>query len=171
MKYLYFLLLFHFLISCKNQPEKVMDDSQKFIDSFDRARKVDSMVNQSLANVYWDTVGISNAPVKIISARLTKKEYSTFKDVYLSYKNISNKKIEAIRFRWYGETAFGEPADLGNLTQEGFGGGFDDSGLAPGKMSNGEWSVLSRNAKKIVKAWPTEVIFQDGTKWKSTSKY
>ena len=44
-------------------------------------------------------------------------------------------------------------------------GGFDDAGLRPGKSKTGEWSILSRNAKKIVLVWPYEVVFEDGTKW------
>lgn len=29
---------------------------------------------------------------------------------------------------------------------------------------------LSRNGKKVVMAWPTELMFEHGTKWKSTYK-
>lgn len=49
----------------------------------------------------------------------------------------------------------------------GVGGGYDDDGLRPGKVKSGTWSVMSRNGKKILNAWPYEVVFSDGTKWKA----
>lgn len=136
-------------------------------ESLEVRRKVDSIVQTSMKNAFFDTVGLSNAPVKVLSAKLIKKEYSNFKSMSLSYKNVSGKTIAAIRFKWYGENAFGEPADMGSSMQEGFGGGFTDETLRPGKTGSGVWSILSRDGKKVVLAWPYEVAFEDGTKWKS----
>jgi len=61
--------------------------------------------------------------------------------------------------------AFGEPADMGYGIVEGFGGGFSDDALGAGKARTGTWEILSSRAKKIILAWPTEVIFSDGIKW------
>ena len=158
------------LFSCKSKQQQAADDTKKFIDSLEIERKVDSMTKASMANIYWDTVGVYNAPIKVLSAKLVRREYSNYKDMALVYKNVSNKRISAVRFSWYGENAFGEPADMGGLTQEGFGGGFDDSGLGAGKTGSGEWSILSKNGKKVIMAWPREVVFEDGTKWKSEFK-
>ena len=112
----------------------------------------------------YDTGGLYLAPVKVLSAKFTSKEYSNYKDVSLSYKNISTKKITAIRFKWYGENAFHEPADMGTL-QNGWGGGFSDDALRAGAKENGTWSILSKYGKKILIAYPYEVAFEDGTKW------
>jgi hypothetical protein len=56
------------------------------------------------------------------------------------------------------------PADMSGF-REGWGGGFTDDALRPGKTDYGEWSVLSRDGKKILIAYPYEVVFKDGTKW------
>ncbi|HET9430456.1 MAG TPA: hypothetical protein VFO70_04730, partial [Chitinophagaceae bacterium] len=94
----------------------------------------------------YDTAGLYLAPVKVLSAKFVTKEYSNYKDISLSYKNVSGKKIEAIRFRWYGENSFNEPADMGGIL-EGWGGGFDDDGLKPGAKGYGTWGILSKDGK------------------------
>lgn len=120
--------------------------------------------NQEIA--FSDTPKTQDVPVKIISARPVKQEYSSYKDVSLTYKNVSGKNIEAIKFSWYGMNAFGEPADMG--IEDGLGRGFTDSKLRVGKTTTSEWSVLSKDLKKITKAWAYEVVFEDGTKWTSS---
>ena len=112
----------------------------------------------------YDTAGLYLAPVKVISAKFVEKEYSNYKDVSLSYKNVSGKKITAIRFKWYGVNSFDEPADMGGL-KEGWGGGFDDDGIRVGGTGYGTWNILSRDGNKILIAYPYEVAFADGTKW------
>jgi len=127
----------------------------------------DSVMNGITNEVnFKDTITQSEAPVKILSARPVQKEYSNYKDIRLSYKNVSNKTITAIRFKWHGLNAFNEPADMG-IMSDGFGGGFSDDRLRPGKTDYGVWSILSRDLKKVTKAWVTEVVFEDGTKWES----
>jgi hypothetical protein len=118
-----------------------------------------------MKDILLDTAGNSRAPVKVMISRLVRKEYSNYKDISLTYKNVSGKKITAIRFKWYGEDAFGNPADMGGSFAEGFGGGFDDEGLGIGRSKTGEWGILSNRGKKIIAAWPTEVVFADGSKW------
>jgi hypothetical protein len=101
----------------------------------------------------------TDCPVKILSSRPVEKEYSSFRDIHLSWKNTSKKTIVGIKFQWEGINAFGEPADVGS------GRGFSDDKLRPGKSDYGEWSILSRDLKKVTKAWVYEVAFDDGTKW------
>ena len=113
-----------------------------------------------------DTTGLYLAPVKILSAKMVSEDYSTYRNVFLSWKNVSGKKITGIKFNWYGENAFGDPADMGSSLVAGFGGGFSDDAMRPGSTDNGTWSILSTDGKKIVIAWPIEVAFEDGTKWK-----
>lgn len=116
-------------------------------------------------SIYSDTAKLQHAPIKITKARFYQEEYSNYKDVSLTFKNISNKKVTAIRFRWYGENAFGEPADMSGFV-DGWGGGFTDKTISPGRSMTLQWSVLSRDGKKILVAYPTEAMFVDGTKWK-----
>ena len=135
---------------------------------------VDSIIKESTRKVLFDTANISSSPIKVLSAKLYSEEYSNYKDISLRVQNVSTKKIEAARFSWYGENAFGEPADMGRVTimsgSEGFGGGFSESIINPNKITTLDWDINSRDAKKVIKAWATEVVFSDGTKWKSSNK-
>lgn len=125
----------------------------------------DSLYKQmKLSEMYRDTITSENPPVKVISASPITKEYSNYKDIRLSWKNISDKTITAIKFKWIGINAFGEPAEMGGLL-DGVGGGFSDDKLRTGKIQSGTWNILSRDLKKVIKAWPYEVVFEDGTKW------
>jgi len=152
--------------SCMSESEKQQKKLQAFSDSLKIALQVDSIMKVDEKNWNFDTIGVANGPVQIILAKPVQREYSTYKNVFLKYKNVSDKDIEGIKFKWYGETVFGDPADLGGYP-EGFGGGYTDDLLKKGNTSSGTWDALSRNCKKIILAWPTEVVFTDGTKWKS----
>lgn len=112
----------------------------------------------------YDTGGLYLAPVKVLSAKFVTKEYSNYKDISLTYKNVSGKRISAIKFKWYGINAFNEPADMGGLS-EGWGSGFSDDGLRAGATDYGTWSILSKDGKKVMIAYPYEVAFENGTKW------
>lgn len=151
-----------------SQQENVLDSGVAAIDPIVKQHMVDSMVNGVMKDAYLkDTAGTENAPIKIISARPATKEYSSYKDITLTYKNVSAKTISAIKFKWYGLNAFGEPADMGAVT-DGIGAGFTDKLLKAGKLTSSTFDISSRDLKKVVKAWPYEVAFEDGTKWKST---
>ena len=125
-----------------------------------------AMKNEQLSK---DTATTENCPVKVLSARPVEKEYSSYKDISLTYKNGSGKNIAAIKFKWYGINAFGDPADMGSLS-DGLGGGFSDTRLKAGRTDTNEWSILSKDLKKVVKAWAYEVAFEDGTKWKASNE-
>jgi hypothetical protein len=164
---MYKLLISTFLLASCNSA-LTSSTAKTFADSLEIARKADSMAKAVIKNALFDTIGVSEAPVKVLSAKLIQREYSSYKDIWMSWKNVGTKKVAAIRFRWYGTNAFGEPADMGTPSiHEGFGGGFSDSPLSPGKKDDGIWSIMSRDGKKVVMAWPYEVAFEDGTKWKS----
>lgn len=122
--------------------------------------KIEAEVNE---DVFLDTIGLYEAPVKVLSSKII--ESGRYRNIQLSFKNVSSKKIDAIKFRWKGEDAFGDLADMGNPYAKGFGNGFDDSGLNINQTKTGEWSILSKNARKVILAWATEVVFSDGTKW------
>lgn len=170
------LITLSFLFITCNQNDQGKSLAQKTdFEIKKRAREMtDSILKESSRQVLFDTVGVSNGPVKVLSLRLITNEYSNYKDISVTYKNVSNKTIEGIRFRWYGENAFGEPADMGGTYTikgfEGFGNGFSDETIKPGKTRTSKWNILSKDARKSLLAWPYEVAFSDGTKWKSTYK-
>lgn len=171
MKILSIACLIFLLISCNSRKsnKKLFSEDTKLslADSLEVQRRVDDMLQKTYKDALFDTTGLSIAPVKVTKARLVKRDYSSYKDIQLTFKNISQKKISAIRFKWYGLNAFNEPAEMGQYGMlKGFGGGFTDDPLNPGKSSSGTWEIMSNNAKTIVLALPYEVAFSDGTKWK-----
>jgi len=139
------------------------DDIKKLPNSFEDS-KTRIIEERNGVGAKYDTAGLYLSPVKVLSAKFVSKEYSNYKDIRLSYKNVSRKKISAIRFKWYGENSFNEPADMSGLSK-GWGGGFSDDGLRPGATDYGTWNILSRDGKKVLIAYPYEVAFEDGTKW------
>jgi hypothetical protein len=155
------------MLSCNNNNSKSRDidsigsqSADEYADSLTNA-----LIEESEEKAFGDTTGYHKSPVQVLKSRMVDKEYSNYRDVELRYKNVSDKTVSAIKFQWYGLNAFNEPADLGNSFVQGFGGGFSDDILKPGKSNTSQWSVLSRDGKKITKAWVTEVAFTDGTKW------
>ncbi|MFZ9942055.1 MAG: hypothetical protein ACO3O0_00450 [Bacteroidia bacterium] len=136
----------------------------------DARENVDSMIRHLHKKTFMDSTGMDKSPVVVVSAKLFKEAYSNYKSIKLTYKNNSDKTIQAIRFEWYGENAFGEPADMGSPLIEGSGGGFTEETLRPGKTGSGVWSILSRDGKKILMARAYEVAFDDGSSWKLRAK-
>jgi len=166
MKITAIVLLSIIFCSCETKQEKSNIEANKLVTEARTKEIYDSILNETKKDLLFDTVGLCTSPVKVMSSRLVKGEYSNYKDMSITYKNVSSLRIEGIRFRWYGLNAFGEPADMGiSSLVEGFGGGFTDDPLSPGKSRTSQWSILSRNAKKVVLAWPYEVVFSDGSKW------
>lgn len=152
----------------KSSPQKILEDSETFIDSVRTARQVDSMVKETINSVYRnvaDSSGSWRSPVQVMKAVMVKNEYTSTRSVRLSYKNVSEKKVAAIKFRWYGVDAFGEPADMGD-SFEGLGSGLDNDGLNVGAKKTGTWNVYSSRGRKVTSACAIEVAFDDGSVWK-----
>lgn len=153
------LFIIIFGLSCADKEKKEYTPLERA-----QIRKIsDSFISSAEKRLATDTTGLKDSPVKVLSCKFITREYSTYKDIQMSYKNVSNKTITAVKFEWYGENAFGEPADMG--FQNGRGGGFDDKTLKPGRTSSGTWSILSRDGKKIINAHAYKVVFQDGNIW------
>lgn len=91
-------------------------------------------------------------PIEIVRAQYVGRT------VKLTYKNVSGKKIDAIKFKWIGEDAFGDPET---------GGGITDESLGDGKTTSATWATTTKTGKKIIKAWAFEIAFSDGTKWEN----
>lgn len=155
----------------KSSAEKILQDSETFIDSVRTARQVDSMVKESMNSVYRnvaDSSGSWRAPVQVTKAEMVKNEYSSARSVRLTYKNVSDKQVAAIKFRWYGIDAFGDPADMGDAFA-GLGSGLDNDGLNVGAKKTGTWDIYSSRGRKITSACAIEVAFEDGSVWKLKS--
>lgn len=168
--YLILFTLTFLLFSCNSESneDNIVDNTDEFIDSLEVQEEVERKLDERLTNIHWDTVGIDKSGLIVTKARFVSDEYSNYKDIQLTYKNVSGKRIKAIKFSWYGVNAFNEPADCGSLSTLGFGGGFMDDGLGVNRTTTSTWSILSRDGDKVIKAWPTEIAFEDGTKWKSS---
>ena len=163
-----FFFLISLITSCNssNNNNKVGSESEKLLSEINIKNLSDSISKSTIKNLYLDSTGMKNSPIVVLAAKLFKEEYSTYKSIRITYKNVSEKSIEAIRFEWYGENSFGEPADMGNPLNRGLGSGFSDENLKPNSKTTNEWNILSRDGKKVLMARAYEVVFTDGTKWK-----
>lgn len=167
MKITYHIAFLLFAASCTSPDIKTQkmgfdstpsSEAKKILDSLHSVRVKETIkppTPQNLTN-----------PIKIISAKIIQEEYSSYKSIRLSWKNISDKKINAVKFSWKGIDAFGDPAEMGSNYIEGIGHGFSDDPLGAHKTTSGTWSIYSGNASKVTHAWAYEVVFADGTKWK-----
>ncbi|MCG9792515.1 hypothetical protein [Flavobacterium algicola] len=166
------LFSFLALISCKNKStaeenikrEKYTIDSLKIMDRV--KERSEKLLEKTRKDFYLDTTGVSKSPIKVTNSRLIKKDYSNYKDIELTFVNVSEKKIQAVRFEWYGENSFKEPAEMGSYSLLGEGGGFTDEIINPGRTRKSQWSISSVDAKRVIAARAYEVAFTDGTTWK-----
>ena len=166
MKKLLFLFLIGLLSSCNQiQKEKVYTLAERQeIDSIKTVLIKESEQRILEDSKISDTIGVYKSPLQDVRAKIIKSGSGNYRDVQLTYKNVGTQPITAMKFLWKGENAFLEPADMGNNFLKGYGSGFDDTTLNPGKTTTSTWSILSQDAKTI-QAWPVEVVFPDNTKW------
>ncbi|MCD0471291.1 hypothetical protein [Flavobacterium sp. JAS] len=122
-------------------------------------------ITDSIKKTFLDTLNIKKSPVKIISAKLSKTQYSDHKDIKLLYKNVSNKNIKAIRFEWYCENGFEKPASGRSFFIKGKAEGYTDDLLKPHQSRSQIWEDFSTDANTIISARAYYVVFSDGTKW------
>lgn len=156
--------------ACETPQSKAKHDAD--LDSFSRAKygrslndQVKHMTDSTIASGFMDTSGLYKSPIKIVKATLFKKEYSNYRDIEITFKNTTSKKISGVKFSWYGLTAFNEPADMGGVV-DGIGGGFTDTEIQAHEKKTLTWGISSRDGKKVKLAWAYEVAFADGTSWK-----
>lgn len=153
------LIIIATIYSCDSKEPKKIDDYS--IDDQIAIRKIsDSFMNNAKEKNAMDTINQSSSPIKILKSKLIPHdEYTDYKDIELTFKNVSNKKIIGIKFRWYCKNVFGEVADNGDS------GGVTDKSIAPNKTMTLQWGLLSKDAKKIINVKVIEVVFDDETKW------
>lgn len=151
------------LVSCVSDPSK---PTLSYAVSLEARAQADSIGQTNNKKAPFDTTDLYKAPVKVISAELFNDRVSNYKSIKLVFKNVSDKRIESIRFQWYGENATGDLADVDSSTIiAGFGVGFEDDPLLPGKIRTCNWSILNNQGKKVILSWPCHVVFSDGSKW------
>lgn len=155
----FYLLSVFLFISCSDHVNNIV--GKDYLDSLNNEKRMDSLVSDRMKEVFLsDTLLISEAPVQITSTKVTFSG-----GIKLKYKNVSDKTITAIKFAWYGIDGFYDPVDLGS-NPIGAGGGYTDETLSIGAYDESYWSTNSDKLKSIIKAWPIEVAFEDGSKWK-----
>lgn len=131
--------------------------------------QIDSLIEIQKANYkppkeeFKDTIGLYKSPVKVISAKLFKEEYSNDRSISITYKNISDKDIDGVQFHWMTSGTWGIE-DMGRYSSLK-----TDELLKAGKTHTRTWSIHSDN-KKSCFAWPHEVVYSDGTSWKLATK-
>ncbi|KRD12869.1 hypothetical protein ASE21_02870 [Flavobacterium sp. Root901] len=107
-----------------------------------------------------------NSSIKIIESKLIKNQYSDHRDIKIVFKNSGKKDIQAIKFEWYCENSFNEPANGRYFYGEGRFTGEITCLLKAGKSVTKVWEDFSTDANRIMNARAYYVVFTDGTKWK-----
>lgn len=168
MKKVLILLFILILISCTNKDQKKLPKdnySGDTITNKSTKQEDEKKAIDSIKNDFLNTKINSETPVKIISSKLIKNQYSDHKDIQLVYKNLTQKKIKAIKFEWYCENAFDKPASGQFFFVKGIASGHTDILLRPGKIHSKIWEDFSTDAYKIIAVRAYFVVFSDGTKW------
>ncbi|MFB6456497.1 hypothetical protein ACE38W_14585 [Chitinophaga sp. Hz27] len=131
-------------------------------------KKQETIEAEALYKMVFDTTGLYLSPIKIVNSRVIESDEVKLKNIELLFKNVTNKNIVGVKFKWFGLDAFGETADMGAASSviKGLGGGHYQHRMRGGETKLATWSLYSQNAKKIVLARPYEVAFTDGTSWK-----
>lgn len=169
MKTFFLSLTILILISCNTKIKKdiIQDNNKKEHNIVNKnvEQKEGEKTKDSLKNTFLDTQKTKSSPVKIISSKLLNNQYSDHKDIQLIYKNVTHKKINAIKFEWYCENAFDKPASGQFFFIKGISNGHTDISLKPRDVHAKIWEDFSTDANKIIAARAYYVVFSDGTKW------
>jgi len=155
------------LLSCtnkkSNKTEPIIPDNSLIKNTEEKKEKE---IIDSVKHNFLDIQKTKNSPVKIISAKLLKNQYSDHKDIKLIYKNTTRKNIKAIKFEWYCENAFDKPASGQFFFVKGITRGHTDNLLNSKTVESKIWEDFSTDAYTIIAARAYYVVFTDGTKWK-----
>lgn len=140
-----------------------LEQRRRYLDSLRNSHYEDSVRSRGSL---LDTFGVYKSPIKVLTTKVFTEEYANYKSIKLSWKNVSTKTVTAVRFKWYVQNPFSEPAKMLGSTVNGLGGGYSADRILPNKIDHGVWSAISPDASKVVLAWTYEVVFADGSKWK-----
>lgn len=106
-------------------------------------------------NSFHDYGKLQDCPVEILSAKIINRR---FRNVRITFKNVSKQRVKIISIRVKGVNKFGEPAKIDIW------GVYDDEPLLTGKRRTITWPVFGDDATAIA-AYPYEVVLADGSKW------
>lgn len=153
------------LSSCQSKSEPVTEGIN-YLPVTPVEHKGFKLLQDTMKCKYEDKSILDDAPVKITSSVLLNNEYSSFKDIRLTFKNSTKKDIQAIKFQWYTLNALAEPSNLkSSFYLRGESCGLYTELLKAKKTSTVLFEEFSSDAKRIIAARPYEVVFSDGTKW------
>lgn len=111
MRRIFISVIILIITSCTKINKKEQPTHLEIIHPIEEINKeIDKEVLDSVKQKFLDTTNVKNSPAKIISSKLLDSEYSNHKDIQLTYRNVSKKDIKAIKFEWYYENVFNEPA-------------------------------------------------------------
>lgn len=151
-----FLLVF---LSC--QENSKIENLDERIEAEKRTKEL--LENAKKEKIFENENFEKQSPIKIISYKITDRN-SRNRGIYIKFKNISKETVKAIKFEWFAENAFNEPAEI-NGVSDGIGEGFADKIMNPNKTDEGTWAINSTDIDKIVKIRPYLVVFVNGTTW------
>lgn len=121
-------------------------------------KTVQKISSQDTSQKFW-------SPVKVITSKFVRSKTSGLRNIQLSYRNVSDKTISNIKFRWFGVDVFDQPANMGGHSK-GMGVGDVEQTINSGELIVNEWEISTNDAKRILTAYAYEVSFSDGTSWK-----
>jgi len=159
------LIVLSLTASCTNTRKKDNLITLKKFDQKHIKEEEKLSTTDSIKKSFLDTLNTKESPVQIILSKLSNTEYSDHKDIQLIYKNVSTKKIKAIKFEWYCENVFEKPASGRNFFIKGKSGGISNILLKPKETRSQVWEDFSTDTDKIIKARVYFVMFSNGTKW------
>jgi len=160
-------IIFSFMFtSCKQdkQPTQVAKNQMSYEDSIKLEMYLDSAYEAQMKKIELNSeiereTKSQKSPIQVTDVSFYYGEYSNFQTIRIKYKNISDKKVVAMKFEWYDlKDAFGDEV---KPTYEG---GMSEQVIGSGRKSTSEWDILEQGVK-IGKAYCSEVVFEDGTKW------
>jgi hypothetical protein len=152
-----------FTISCaqKSKNDSLIDLQNKI-----KKEPIASNIIDSSSFSSSDTIFSEESPIKIISAKILKNAYSDHKDIRITYKNKSNKTIQAINFEWNSTNSFEKPSSGKYFFIKGHCTGYTTSLIRPKQISSKVWEDFSTDAIKVTSSNAYLVVYTDGTIWK-----
>ena len=164
MKYVIAICLCCSFFACKEEPKKLE------LTAAEKARILeikDSIIKAADTKFQQERerkLAIQDSsPIKIIKAWVTENSIGT-PEANLTFKNVSSKKIDAIRFAILCYNNFDEPVT--NVISGNTFMGMDQDRLSPGRQSTSTWTLNLFDLTTKIKPFVYEVHFVDGSTWK-----
>ena len=158
---LFFIVLF--ISSCNGPSSQERKEALKQLKLDEAQKRSSDAVEKMLKNREDDSLRIAAAPIKVLSYKVVKVPYTSYRNIEITFKNVSNKTINAVRFGFMGKTAFDKPANVGGFEGKNY-GNYDESIKSKQKQTI-TFSINSPDLKKIEYVRPYEIVYEDGEKY------